>query len=66
MGLGPLGHLALSPVRRHHLGVWRRTELPTLDRQTVDGIIRMLMAINSKLDRLLGEEENEDASEDES
>jgi hypothetical protein len=36
-----------------------------LDRETVDGIIRMLMAINAKLDRLLGEEED-DASEDES
>ena len=36
-----------------------------LDRETVDGIIRMLMAINAKLERLLGEEED-DASEDES
>jgi hypothetical protein len=44
--------------------VWRRADLP-LDRETVDGIIRMLMAINAKLDRLLGEEED-DASEDES
>jgi hypothetical protein len=44
--------------------VWRREDLP-LDRETVDGIIRMLMAINAKLDRLLGEEED-DASEDES
>ncbi len=43
--------------------VWRREELP-LDRETVDGIIRMLMAINAKLERLLGEEED-DASEDE-
>jgi hypothetical protein len=43
--------------------VWRRADLP-LDRETVDGIIRMLMAINAKLDRLLGEDE-EDASEDE-
>ena len=66
MGLGPMGHLALSPAHRHHFGVWRRTELPALDRQTVDGIIRMLMAIDSKLDRLLGEAENDDASEDES
>jgi hypothetical protein len=46
------------------LVVWRRGDLP-LDRETVDGIIRMLMAINAKLDRLLGEEED-DASEDES
>jgi hypothetical protein len=43
--------------------VWRREDLP-LDRETVDGIIRMLMAINTKLDRLLGEEED-DAPEDE-
>jgi hypothetical protein len=46
------------------LVVWRRADLP-LDRETVDGIIRMLMAINAKLERLLGEEED-DASEDES
>jgi hypothetical protein len=46
--------------------VWRRkVEPPPLDRQTVDGIITMLMDINAKLDRLLGEE-YEDASEDES
>jgi hypothetical protein len=44
--------------------VWRRED-PVLDRETVDGIIRMLMAIESKLDLLLGEEED-DASEDES
>jgi hypothetical protein len=43
--------------------VWRREDLP-LDRETADGIIRMLIAINAKLDRLLGEDE-EDASEDE-
>jgi hypothetical protein len=43
--------------------VWRRKpEPPPLDRQTVDGIIRMLMDINAKLDRLLGDEED-DASE---
>jgi hypothetical protein len=34
------------------------------DRRTVAGIIRMLMDINAKLDRLLDEEEDEDASED--
>ena len=45
--------------------MWRREE-PALDHRTVDGIIRMLMAINAKLDRLLGEEENDVASEDES
>jgi hypothetical protein len=32
----------------------------------LDGIIRMLMAIDAKLDRLLGEEDEEDAPEDES
>ena len=36
--------------------VWRRVD-PPLDRETVDGIIRMLMAINAKLERLLGEED---------
>jgi hypothetical protein len=45
--------------------VWRREE-PPLDRQTVDGIIRMLMEINAKLDFLLGEEEDDNAWEDES
>ena len=39
-------------------GVWRRSEPPALDNQTVDGIIRMLMEINAKLDLLLGEEED--------
>jgi hypothetical protein len=39
---------------------------PPLDRETVDGIIRMLMAINAKLDRLLGKEEDENGWEDES
>jgi hypothetical protein len=43
--------------------VWRRHELP-LDRQTVDGIIRMLMDINAKLDLLLGLEEEDDSEED--
>jgi hypothetical protein len=46
--------------------VWRRAEPPVLDRRTVDGIIRMLMEINAKLDLLLGEEEDDDAWEDES
>jgi hypothetical protein len=44
--------------------VWRSPE-PVLDQETVDGIIRMLMLIDSKLDRLLGAE-GDDASEDES
>jgi len=38
----------------------------SLDGQTVDGIIRMLMEINAKLDLLLGEEEDDSAWEDES
>jgi hypothetical protein len=42
---------------------WRRDE-PALDRKTVDGIIRMLMEINSKLDRLLDEEDDDDGEED--
>ena len=43
--------------------MWSRGE-PVLDRETVDGIIRMLMAINAKLERLLGEDEEDDAEED--
>jgi hypothetical protein len=44
--------------------LWRRKE-PALDRETVDGIIRKLMAIDVKLALLLehfgiGEEENDD------
>ena len=46
--------------------MWRRNEPPALDKQDVDGIIRMLMAIDAKLDLLLGEEEDNDAWEDES
>jgi hypothetical protein len=46
--------------------VWRRQKQPPLDRQTVDGIIRMLMDINAKLDRLLGQEEETDGREDDS
>jgi hypothetical protein len=44
--------------------VWWQKE-PALDRETVDGIIRMLMAMNAKLDRLLGEEEDDSGREDE-
>jgi hypothetical protein len=39
---------------------------PALDEETVDGIIRMLMEINAKLDLLLGENEDDNAREDES
>ena len=38
------------------LVVWRRADQP-LDRETVDGIIRMLMDHNAKLELLLGEED---------
>jgi hypothetical protein len=44
----------------------RRRSEPPLDRETVDGIIRMLMDINAKLDRLLEDEGEADGSEDES
>jgi hypothetical protein len=52
---------------RDAFGVWRRrreTEPPPLDQWTVDGIIRMLMEINAKLDLLLAEEEGNDGEED--
>jgi hypothetical protein len=42
----------------------RRREEPVLDRETLDGIIRMLMEINAKLDLLI-QEEDDDAEEDE-
>ncbi len=58
------GHLAFRLRESDHVRRWRRGDLP-LDRETVDGSIRMLMVINAKLNRLLGEEED-DASEDES
>jgi hypothetical protein len=44
--------------------VWRKREELPLDRETVDGIIRLLMAINAKLDRLLYDEDGY-AEEDE-
>jgi hypothetical protein len=46
--------------------VWRRreTESPALDRETVDGIIRLLVEINVKLDRLLHGDEEDDGEED--
>jgi hypothetical protein len=45
--------------------VWRRPE-PVLDRETLDGIIRKLMEIDAKLNRILrrldiDEEEEDDA-----
>jgi hypothetical protein len=43
--------------------VWRRRD-PPLDRETVDGIIRMLMQIDAKLDQLLDEQDDGDGWED--
>jgi hypothetical protein len=43
--------------------MWRREE-PVLDRETLGGIIRMLMDINAKLERLVEEEDGD--GEDES
>jgi hypothetical protein len=43
--------------------MWRREE-PVLDRETVDGMIRMLMEINAKLDLLI-QQEDDNAEEDE-
>jgi len=61
-----LGHLAFrGGAARRCPRMLRRKDAP-LDRETVDGIIRMLMDINAKLDRLLGEPEDDDAAEDES
>jgi hypothetical protein len=45
--------------------VWRRRDPePPLDRETVDGIIRMLMEINAKLDLLLAQDEDDDGEKD--
>jgi hypothetical protein len=43
--------------------VWRRRE-PPLDRETVDGIIRKLMDIDEKLNRVLAHLEENDGEED--
>jgi hypothetical protein len=62
--VGPFGHLAVERPDLDHFRVWRRPK-PVLDSDTLDGIIRMLMEINAKLDLLLGEE-GDDGWEDES
>jgi hypothetical protein len=54
----------LAP-RQHHADVWRRHE-PPLDRETVNGIIEMLMRIDAKLERVILYLEDGDAEEDES
>jgi hypothetical protein len=43
--------------------VWRRHE-PVLDRETLDGIIRMLMSINARLERLVDELLEDDGEEE--
>ena len=58
------GHLALCLGGPDHVG-GVATSRPALDRETVDGIIRMLMDINAKLELLLGEEDG-NAWEDDS
>jgi hypothetical protein len=45
--------------------VWRKLPEPPLDRETVDGIIRLLMAIDAKLDLLLDGEDGYAEEEDE-
>jgi hypothetical protein len=44
--------------------VWRRPE-PALDNETVDGIIRKLMAMDEKLGRLVRELLEDDGQEEE-
>jgi len=48
--------------RLHHVDVWRRQE-PVLDRETLDGIIRMLMRIDANVGRLLDLAEDDDGEE---
>jgi len=43
--------------------VWRRHD-PVLDRETLDGIIWMLMSINARLDRLVDELLEDDGEEE--
>ena len=43
---------------------WRRPE-PALDRETVDGIIRMLMAMDLKLDQIRERLDIDDEEEEE-
>jgi hypothetical protein len=45
--------------------VWARRPEPALDREIVDGIIRKLMEIDDKLDRILVEMEIDDEEEEE-
>jgi hypothetical protein len=63
--VGRFGRLAMPGGRRHDQVVWRRQELP-LDRETVNGIIELLMRIDAKLDRVIDDLEDGDAEEDES
>ena len=43
--------------------MWRRPE-PPLDRETVDGIIRLLMSIDADVDRLVRELLEDDGQEE--
>ena len=44
--------------------MWRRPE-PAFDRETIDGIIRKLMEIDEKLNRILKELDIDDEEEEE-
>jgi hypothetical protein len=44
--------------------VWLRRPEPALDRETVDGIIRKLMEIDTKLERILEELEIDEDEDD--
>jgi hypothetical protein len=44
--------------------VWLRRPEPALDRETVDGIIRKLMEIDTKLERILEELEIDEEEDD--
>ena len=63
-GVVPNSHLAARPRAEDHPRVWRRPE-PALDRETVDGIIRKLMAIDTKLDQIRETLEIDDEEEEE-
>ena len=63
-----MSHLVPSLHVGDDRAVWRsKRPEPALDRETVDGIIRKLMDMDAKLDRILDrlEEEDDEAQEDE-
>ncbi len=55
--------LARAPFRLHHAGVWWRAE-QVLDRETLDGIITMVMRIDANVQSLVDEQEDEDGEEE--